>query len=402
MTRLDLFVTTTSRYAERRREIPRRSGGDVRPPAPLARNDRPWRVESKRSSERYCLALLALLILPALLAPALLAQDKPIMEIARDCQTFSVSTNNKIVCAVPHVKRIKKVVIQRADVWTTSPNGRDKLIVDSEKFMPIPPPQSYIVDSLSWSPDGSRIAMNMTLEKPAGEDEPASTTKAIALLDDEGHELKVESSKTRFFENAVRATFLADNSTVAYLVGAGPYKIGRLSTVTGQSSTLFGDRTFEAVVWDAAHNQAIVISQNLNVQNRQAIFALDLLHEGIREISRVDAYVGGLTLSPSGNKVGYYSDGDTIEVRDLANRSKPTDVRAGMGVFGWSHDERRVLLKRGPPDKSGELIWVGLYDNTFVPALHGLEYHAFAIAPDGASIAVTEPGREVLRVFPLQ
>ena len=61
-----------------------------------------------------------------------------------------------------------------------------------------------------------------------------------------------------------------------------------------------------------------------------------------------------------------------------------------------------MLLKRGPADKSGELIWVGLYDGTFVPALHGLEYHDFQISPNGESIAVTQPGKEVLRVYPLQ
>jgi WD40 repeat protein len=331
-----------------------------------------------------------------------LAQEKPIMEIARDCETFAISSNNKIVCAVPQVKRIKKVVIQRADVWVASANGKDRMIVEAEKFMPVPPPQSYIVDSLAWSPDGSRIAMSMTTQKPAGEDEPASNTKAIVLLDDDGHEIKVEGLKTRFIEGAARATWLADNSTVVYLIGAGPYKIGRISTVTGQSTTLFEGHTFDTVVWDAAKNQAFVLSQNLNVQNRQAIFQLDLVHEGVREIARVDAYAGGLSLSPSGQKIAFFADGDAIEVRDLANPGKPTDVRAGMGVFGWSRDERRVLLKRGPPEKSGELIWVGLYDGSFVPALHGLEYHGFAIAPDGGSIAVTEPGREVLRVFPLQ
>jgi hypothetical protein len=45
---------------------------------------------------------------------------------------------------------------------------------------------------------------------------------------------------------------------------------------------------------------------------------------------------------------------------------------------------------------------VGLYDGSFTPALHGLEYHAFAISPNGESIAVTEPGKEILRVYPLQ
>lgn len=362
--------------------------------------DMPSSIPRAFPSALPALAPLALLL--ALCASAgSLAQEKPILEIARDCENFAISSNNKIACAVPQVKRIKKVVIQRADLWVAA-NGKEKLMVEADKFMPVPPPQSYVVDSLAWSPDGSRIAMSMTTQKPAGEDEPASNTKAIALLDDDGREIKVAGLKTRFIEDAARATWLADNSTVVYLVGAGPYKIGRISTVTGQSSTLFEGHTFDAVVWDAARNQAFVLSQNLNVQNRQAIFQLDLTHEGVREISRVDMYAGGLTLSPSGKKIAFFADGDAIEVRDLANAAKPIDVRAGMGVFGWSRDERRVLLKRGPPEKSGELIWVGLYDGSFVPALHGLEYHAFAIAPDGASIAVTQPGREVLRVFPLQ
>jgi hypothetical protein len=339
----------------------------------------------------------------ALLAPfTLFAQEKPSMEIGRDCQKFAISNNNKIVCAVPQTKRIKKVVIQRADVYVASPNGRDKQIIEGEKFMPVPPPQSYVVDSLSWSPDGSRIVMNMTTQKPASDDEPAGGGKSIALLDDDGHEIKVPGLKTRFIEEASGGNWLADNSTVVYLIGAGPYKIGRVSSVTGQSSTLFEGHTFDALVWDAARNQSYALSQNLNVQNRQALFQLDLLKEGVREISRIDAYAGGLSLSPSGKKIAFFADGDAIEVVDLANPAKPTRVRAGMGVFGWSHDERRVLLKRGPPEKSGELVWVGLDDGTFVPALRGLEYHAFAVAPDGGSVVVTEPGREILRVFPLR
>ena len=96
------------------------------------------------------------------------------MEIDRDCQIFAISSNNKIVCAVPHLKRVKKVIIQRADIYVASPNGKEKQIVEGEKFMPVPPPQSYIVNSLSWSPDGSRIVMNMTTQKPASDDEPAS------------------------------------------------------------------------------------------------------------------------------------------------------------------------------------------------------------------------------------
>ncbi len=261
-----------------------------------------------------------------------------IMEIDRDCEKFAISVNNRIVCAVPHLKRIKKAIIQRADVWVAT-QGKDKLIVEGEKFMPVPPPQSYMVDSLAWSPDGSRIVMNMTTQKPSTDEEPASGGKAIALLDEEGHEIKVEGSKTRFIEEAANGAWLADNVTVAYLIGAGPYKIGRVSVVSGQSSTLFDGHTFDAIVWDAPRNQAFALSQNLSVSGRQALFQLDLVHEGIREVTRIDTYQTGLNLSPSGKKIAFFADGDAVEVLDLASPAKPLRVRVGMGAFGWSRDE---------------------------------------------------------------
>ncbi len=337
----------------------------------------------------------------AIFPSVLSAQEKPIMEIGHDCQVFAVSSTNKIVCAVPQLKRVKKAMIQRADIYVAS-NGKDREIVEGEKFMPVPPPQSYIVNALSWSPDGSRIAMSMTQQKPATDEEPSQTGPAVALFEEDGREIKVPGLKGRFIEQAANATWLSDNVNVAYLIGAGPYKIGRISTATGQSTTLFEGHIFDALIWDAARNQAFAISQNLNVQNRLAVFALDLMKEGVREIARIDGYQSGLNLSPSGKKIAFFADGDAIEVIDLANPAKPTKVRVGMGTFAWSRDERHVLLKRGPPDKSGELIWVGLYDDSFVPALHGLEYHAFAVTPDGSAVVVTEPGRSILRMFSLQ
>jgi hypothetical protein len=129
---------------------------------------------------------------------------------------------------------------------------------------------------------------------------------------------------------------------------------------------------------------------------------LDLLRESVREIARVDDYKGEMRVSPSGKKIAFFEDGDTIQVLDLANTVKTFRVKAGFGQFQWGPDEKRVLLKRGPADQSGDLVWVGLYDGTFVPALHDLEYHSFAISPNGRSIAVTQPGKEVLMVFPLE
>ena len=137
--------------------------------------------------------------------------------------------------------------------------------------------------------------------------------------------------------------------TSSYLIGAGPYKIGRVSTVTGQTSTLFEGHTFEAVVWDAKSNQAFALGQNLSLSGREAIVQLDLLHEGIKEVS-ADRDVSGSAESFTfrARRSLSLTDGDTIEVHDLDNPSKPLRVRAGMGVFGWSRDERRVLPEAWP------------------------------------------------------
>ena len=94
-----------------------------------------------------------------LLSVVSFAQEKPALIMEHDCRTFAISSNNKIVCSVPHLKRIKKVVITRDDVWLATPNGHEKQIVEGDRFMPVPPPSSYTVDSLAWAPDGGRIAM---------------------------------------------------------------------------------------------------------------------------------------------------------------------------------------------------------------------------------------------------
>ncbi len=135
---------------------------------------------------------------------------------------------------------------------------------------------------------------------------------------------------------------------------------------------------------------------------RGVLAQLDLVHETVREITPVPLYQGQLSLSPSGKKVAFFIDGDAIQAVELANPAKVVKVRVGMGRFEWSRDEMHVLLKRGPDDASRELVWVGLYDGTFAPALQGLEYHDFHVTPDGAYVAVTQPGSQIMKVFAAQ
>lgn len=356
------------------------------------------------------------------------AQDRPNATIPDDTSTFAVSPNNRIAFAVPHMKRVKKVIIERDDVSVADLGGKTKLVIDRDRFMPVPPPVTYIVNGLAWSPDGRRLAMTMTTltpENPFADDDeeeeeyrqrhpeeddqsqkkpslPPSGKKVVALIDDDGHEIKVSGSKTRFIENASNGAWLADGQTAVYLTGAGPYKIVRVRPSDGQSSVLFEGHTFDTVVWDAPHNQAYAISQNLSLSGKLALLQLDLVHEGVREIVRVPNYQGQLTLSASGKKIGFFIDGDTIEVHDVANPTVYARVRTGPGKFEFGPDDQRILLKRNPVDKSGTLVWVGLKDNSFTPILHALEFHDFEITPDGNNVIVMDPGKGLLKIYSLR
>jgi len=357
----------------------------------------------------------ALLVAPARRLPA---QDRPSTVIVADSSTFAVSRNNRIVYSVPHLKRVKKVMIERDTIWTADLGGHEKTIVEPDKFMPVPPPSSYVVNGLTWSPDGRRIAATMlTIAAPGTEKDtddedddnvgrklslPPGGTKVIALFDDDGHEIRVAGSKDRFVENASNPAWLSDGQTAVYLTGAGPFQIARVRPSDGQTSTLFEGHSFDSVVWDTARDQAFAVGRNLSLSGKTALVQLDLVHETVREVARLANFEGGLTVSPSGKKVGFFSDADTIEVRDVANPMTPIHVRTGPGKFEFSADDRRILLKRGLPEKSGDLVWIGLYDNSWVPILHDLEFHNFEIVPDGSAVIVADPGKGVLKIYPLR
>ena len=141
---------------------------------------------------------------------------------------------------------------------------------------------------------------------------------------------------------------------------------------------------------------------------------LDLFTDNDKELATLDAYEGGLSVSPSGKKVAYFLDKEILEIRDLTFLNRVAHVRIGLGVFRWAPDESRILLKRAIEKKSGDLVWVDLpplaasagrdipvSEPQPIPLLHGISFRDFAISPEGRSLAVVITGKRSLLVFPL-
>lgn len=385
------------------------------------------RAFQRRSALAVMVAALAVCCLAVLfLGARALAQEAPSVTIQNDCTAFAIAPDNTLAFAVARTKRFDKILIERDEVWVAGPRGKAHMILDPDKFMPVPPPTTYVVQSMNWSPDSEKLSLSMLTKtypwapkvkgKKKGDlddddidntyddnntgPSASSSGNAIALLDQDGHEIKVALSKTRFIEGGVSGTWLADGKTFVYLNGSS--QMTRVVPGDGRTSQLFDGKRFEGVAWDAARNRAFAVGEGLTPQRGPAIVQLGLLDETISVIAHIDDYKSSLTVSPLGDAIGYYSDGDTIEVRKLANPTKVQSLHTGPGRFEFDRNADRILLKRGSAENSNDLVWVRLNDGNFSPILHDLIYHDFHIAPDGMSLGVEDVGRGTLRIYPLE
>jgi hypothetical protein len=398
--------------------------------------DRPESVEksplpahSIRPSFLTIIGVVSLALIPLLAV----AELKAVATFDQDVQAFAISQNNQIVYAVQRMKRIKKLVVEHDDFWVGTPDGKKRKIIDGDKFSPVPlepeeqPPadeddkgkkkaplphqHSYQVDSLRWSPDSSRIVVKMDtseMAQPLGtavqqldEQQTVRPNTILYLMDADGREIPIQGSKTSTLSEAYNADWLSDGQTLVYLskTTAGLSQINAMRPADGKSHVLFEGFTFTALIWDTKRNQAFAIEQNIRGVGAPKIMQLDLKAERVTELGSVDEYAGFLAISPSAKKIAFFKNGDTLEVRDVVGSAKPVQVRVAIGDFQWAHDEKHLLLKRGEAQKSGDLVWVGIYDGEFQPFFHGLEFHAFAISPDGETVAVTEPGKRALVLY---
>jgi hypothetical protein len=359
--------------------------------------------------------LFILLVLTLCIPLLSYSQGKALVRIDEDVQAFAIGPDNRIVYAVQHMRKFKKARVERDDLWISSPEGKQKKISDGEKIF-ADMLLNYQVQSFAWSPDGHRIAVMMqtaemvppkgTRDQQLDEEETQAPRGMVAvyLMDDEGHQIPIQGMKDGLLNDGYNATWLADGKTLVYVTktGADFNELNTLLPSQGKSKPLFQGHTFAALAWDTKNNQAFAIEESTRVLTSPMLVRLNLATETRTPVAPVDEYVGGFAVSTSGKKAGYFRDGDTLEVRDLLNPTTPAvQVKVAIGVFQWGRDDRRVLLKRGDPLKSGNLTWVGVYDGRFEPVLHDLVFHDFELSPNGELVAVTEPGKRSLLLYGL-
>jgi hypothetical protein len=165
---------------------------------------------------------------------------------------------------------------------------------------------------------------------------------------------------------------------------------------------IFEKSMVAAVAWAGLRNLAVAVERDEKLSAAPVLVLLDLVKQTRTELAKLDEFAGGLSISPSGEKVAYYRDMETLEVREVRHPGKPFRVRALIGKYAWSTDERKVLVKPGAENKSNTLEWITLADGQREPILHDLTFRDFEISPDGKNLAVRIPGKGNIVVYPLR
>jgi dipeptidyl aminopeptidase/acylaminoacyl peptidase len=366
----------------------------------------------------FCATLFALALLPV---PAR-AQglEKPAQTIDEDITAFAFSPDGRIVYAVNRGFKTKQYDLEHDDIWIQDAGGgKRRRIFVGEKFTRGNTPFTYSVNSFRWSPNGKRILAELFM---ASVDETGKTTDSVETLalEDTGKEVKSAGNEKQI-ENADNATWLLDNNTVIYMSEVVKprvlYSFKYLTLSGGPIGNVFEGRTFLDAVPVPRSNLAIAVERDRNMSGPPRLQRLELLAQDDRELATLEGFNGGLSLSPSGTKVAYFIDRETLEIRDLVDLTKVARARIGLGVYHWAPDEAHILLKRSLEKKSGDLVWIELpplasrpstdtasisvSQPVPVPFFRGNTIRDFGISPDGRLLGVIPPGRRNLMIYPM-
>jgi hypothetical protein len=354
------------------------------------------------SSATFALVLAVLL---GFAAPAAVAQVQVETTVSEKVVAFDWAPDGRIVYAVERVIRVRRIDMQRDDIWLLTPDGKRRRIVNGEKLVQGGAPFSYAVRSLRWSADGRR--MTAELQTVQFTDDRGTTREVwmSLLLDENGKEIKIQGADS-VIRGGHDSAWLGDGVTVAYLAEAVEprllFSVNTVRPVAGRGRRLFEKQTFAAAAWHPREPWGVAVERSEKLTGPPRLVRLDLEREEMTELAELEVFSGQLTISPSGKKVAYFRDPNTLEIRALDNPAAVTRVTMPLGTYQWAPDERRILLRRGTDRRSGALLWVSLPDGAITELFHGIGFRDFALAPDGRRVAVTQPGTRNLLIYPVE
>ena len=287
--------------------------------------------------------------------------DKPLQSIDEEITAFAYAPDGRIVYSVYRKVKTKLYdALEHDDIWIQDAGGKRRRLLEGQKYTRGNQSFSYLINSFRWSPNGRMILAELLTTTIVDDSGKAEDSFQTLLLDDSGREIRINKGDS-VIPDAANPTWLPDNATIAFLSEAmKPHMLFSLKftrLATGALLSFYEGRTFRDVAWLPAANSSIAVEQDHNLTGPSRLQRLDLLSDDAKELATLEGYEGGVSVSPSGKKVAYFIDKEILEIRDLTSLNRVARLRVGLGVFRWSPDESRILLKRSLEKKSGDLVW---------------------------------------------
>jgi dipeptidyl aminopeptidase/acylaminoacyl peptidase len=352
-------------------------------------------------------------------APAHAQQSPtPRITVDDDCTALAYAPDGRLAYATRHVFNLQKFQVQRDDIWILEEDGRRRKILNGEKMVRGAEACSYTITRLRWSPDASRVAAELVTTQVNAKGEEV-TGNLLLFVNQEGKDVKIADGDNAV-PGAIDGTWLVGNGKLAYLTETVKpnlmFSITIIESPGGHVLPLFDRHSFAALSWNAKLGTAVAIEKNLSDASITRLVELNLMSEDYRRLAALDSYIGGLSFSPSGTRVAFFRDIDTLEIRDMTDPTLVARVHVEYGAVNWAPDEKSVLVKRGLDRQEGDLVWVQLptlaadsengpaapvSPQAPTPILNGQKFRDFALAPDGHSVAVILLGKHNLQIFDL-
>jgi hypothetical protein len=344
--------------------------------------------------------------------------SKPVTTVDEEVTAFAYALDGRIAYSVRRNYKAKKYDLERDDIWMLDTNGKRKKIFSGEKFSTGDKPLTYLIESFTWSPNSKILAVQMDTITVDVEDGHTDEARALLFIDDSGRELRPVSKGVLL--NAENPLWLRDNATLLYMsedvLPRTLFSMQYVNLFSGPAGKAFEGRTFAAAARISGSNAAIAVERDRNMDGPPRLQLLELLAQDDKEVATLDAYAGGLTLSPSGTLAAYYLDNEVLEIRDLSAPKRIARMRIGLGVVQWSADEKKIYLKRTVEKKSADLVsfavplLVAYGKGAEVPVteptpdflLHGLTVREYGVSPDGRFIGIVLPGKRNLQIFSMR
>lgn len=258
--------------------------------------------------------------------------------------------------------------------------------------------QSFRVERLTWSPDGSKLVVELTDDRK---------NAAAFLFTSEGKRIKLGKGKANFVEG-YGAGWLADNETLGLLNEAVNPRLlhsVRVLRITGRRELfLFRGKTFAAVAWFRRSQRAAMVARDREFSEPPELVLGNLDSGELESLGELnEGYLGGLAVSPDETKLSYFVGQERLAVRGLNPEAEVEYWPIPFGRYEWTPSGGVLFVE--PRELGRRMGWLTYYDPAQEKKVRLLPeelIHDFWPSPDGQQVAVLTAGlKPELRIYRL-